>query len=722
MIAIYVEKKAAANSIASALHAGKFISVKNLTAKKIGILGYWKFSWRGEETYIIYGVGHLTQLCDAPDYSEQYQTWGLTNFPCIPQKYKTKPQKATLDYYKFAADILKKASLIISATDPDREGQVVFEYLYKTVGCTAPYKRAWLPSDLTPEKIVAAFDSLEDSSAHYPLTLAGIARSVADWTIGINLTVAATLKFGGKELMNVGRVQTAVLALVAERTKRIENFKSEPFWKVAISCQTQPKFEAMLSKPELFRNEQEALDICERCKKIGIGTVESYKTNVTQRKKPLLYSTTELQIAIHNQFGYTVKNIAEIMESLYNHHFITYPRTESNVLSSNLMEESKQIIRLLMNGSYSHLNREESTWAPFTTRHFNDKLIEKTGDSHTAIIPTLTIPKENELSEEQKNVYDFIAKSLISIAYDDAQIENQTVTISVGEFSFSAKGSTVLNYDTSWFQVVGQKKPNALPLLQQGTKVPFEAIVKKGETRPEPYYTQASLLKQMMFVSNVIDDEDVAAFMKAKECGLGTGGTRPQIVGNLFANNLLRIEKKHVIPTEKGYWLLDHIPDELKMIKDAKTTGVWEQRLNQIATSDVPTAKLMAAGFIKSICDATRKYFDIVANQRDDFFSETESAKKQNGSMYSCPKCGQPLHRFKWGFGCSGYKNGCDFRLGIFRNKKLTENQMISLITNRTTSKIKFKSKEGNPYEGYLILNDKNEVEFTFNKDEERNS
>lgn len=717
MIAIYVEKKAAATSIAYALHAGKFISVKNLTNKKIGVLGYWKFMWRGEETYIIYGVGHLTCLCDAPDYGDNYQSWGLTNFPCIPQKYRTKPQKLTIEYYNFAAKILKKANLIISATDPDREGQVVFEYLYKTVGCVAPYKRAWLPSDLTPEKIVDAFNSLEDSGTHYPLTLAGIARSVADWTIGINLTVAATLKFGGKELMNVGRVQTAVLALVAERTKRIENFQSEPFWKVAIKCKSTPEFEALLSNPEVFHSEQEAIDVCERCKNIGSATVVSYKTNITQRKKPLLFSTTELQIAIHNRYGYSVKSIAEIMENLYNRHFITYPRTESNVLSSKLMDEAKHIIRLLMDGPYSHLKREESSWAPFTSRHFNDKLIEKTGDSHTAIVPTLTIPKGNELTEEQKNIYDFIAKSLISLSYDDAKVENQTVHLSVGPFSFLAKGSTVVNYENSWFQVVGQKKPESLPLLREGSNLPFEATVKKGETKPEPYFTQASLLKQMMFVSNIIDDEDVAAFMKAKECGLGTGGTRPQIVGNLFSNGLLRLEKKHVVPTEKGYWLLDHIPDELKMIKDAKTTGVWEQRLNQIATSDVPTAKRMAAGFIKSISDATRKYFEIVAHQKDDFYCETESAKRQSGSIYTCPKCGQPLHRFKWGFGCTGYKNGCDFRLGTFRNKKLTENQMVSLITKRETSSMQFKTQEGKAYKGYLTLNEHNDIEFHFSKE-----
>lgn len=717
MIAIYVEKKSAAASIAFALKAGEFIKVKNLTQKKLGILGYWSFSWRQHQTYILYGVGHLTGLCDAVDYDAKFKNWNLVDYPCLPERFVTKPSTDTLDYFNFVADILSKADMIISATDPDREGQVVFDYLYRTIGIKTEYYRAWLPSDLTPPKIIKAFNELETWDKHYPLTLAGIARSIADWTIGCNLTVAATLKYGGKVVMNVGRVQTAVLNLVVERTRRIESFEKQPFWRIIVNCSTTKglQFEATMQDSCRFSSEQDAQAVLQTLIGLSKTTIKDISIRNKKIKKPLLFSTTELQIAAHSKYGYDVKKIAEIMESLYNEHYITYPRTEANVISSMMETEVKNCIaNLLSLTEYNKYYKESHEWSEFTSRHINDDMIAKTGDSHTAIIPTLKIPSAGALSEEQKNIYDMIAKSILCLVYDDVDVDETTICFDIANYSFKATGTVIKNYDDSWYFLMKEEKNTTLPPLIIGEEINVTPKIVKGETKPEPYFTQSSLLKQMMFVGNIIDDEDIAAFMKSKECGLGTGGTRPEIISGLIKNQLLFLDGKKIVPSSKGYWLIDHLPDQLKMLKDAKTTGIWEQRLNQISISNLSEAKKLTATFLKNINLATRQYFSIINQSPTAFFSDTHDAKVIDGSIYSCPKCGSPLHRFNWGFGCTSYKNGCDFSLGKFRNKKLTDKQMIDLLTKGKTGIITLKNKEGVPYKGFLYIDQSRNIAFDF--------
>lgn len=719
MIVIYVEKKSVAKSIADALGAGEFRKKKDLTKQKLGILGYWNFSWNGTETYIIYGSGHLATLYSAKDYDSKYDKWSIDVFPCIPSTFKTKPVLQTIDFYNQALSLFKKADLIISATDSDREGQVVFAYLYRTTGVKTPWKRAWLPSDLSPHKIRQAFNNLEDWSVHYPLTLAGIVRSVSDWLIGCNLTVAATLKYGGKILMNEGRVQTTVLNMVVERVREIEQFKPTPFWKIkaTISCKGE-SFTATLTEPKQFEKIEDAESLLQICSQARNAIIVEKTTKKRIVKKPLLYSTTELQIAVSKKYGYEVTKIASDMEALYNNHYITYPRTGAVVLSNALEKETaKNIKKLFSTGEYKHFFRSESGWSPFTNRHFDDLLIAKTEDSHTAIVPTGVIPDFNRLTVEQKNIYDMIAKSIIALVYNDAEIEDTSLLIDINGHIFKATGSVVLNYNRSWYSVLKNEADNSLPIVNQGDTFPFDLEICEGKTKPKPFYTQASLLKAMTYVDKLIDDEDVAAFMKSSECGLGTGATRPEIIGSLVRHQMMVIENKHLLPTEKGLWLIDHIPNELRMIKDPITTGKWEQMLTKIALSDLKTAKSLALHFLNNICKATRTYYNLIANSPTDLYSETESGRKISGDFYSCPKCGMPLRHYEWGFGCTGkVKGGCDFALGRFRGQKLSEKQLINLLENGKTGKLTLKTKEGKKYQGYLTFDDKKNLKFNFLK------
>lgn len=717
MIVIYVEKKTAAKSIAEALNAGQFKKRKDLTKKKLGILGYWSFYWKDEETYIIYGVGHLTELYSAKDYDSKYEEWSLSTFPCVPVRFKTKPSENTIDYYNQAKDLFNKADLIISATDPDREGQVVFDYLYKTTGVKTPWKRAWLPSDLTPAKIRHAFDNLEDWSVHYPLTLAGNVRSISDWLIGINLTVASTLKFGGRTLMNEGRVQTTVLNMIVQRTREIDAFKPENFWKInaEIIISKDITFNAVLVDPSQFSDKEAAEMLLDELNTYGEAIITNKECKKRTLKKPLLYSTTELQIAVNKKYGYDVTKIAAEMEALYNNHYITYPRTNAVVLSNSLENETRKNIKKLFSTSeYKRYFRTESKWSPFTNRHFDDFLIKKSEDSHTAVVPTSVIPDFSTLTLEQRNIYDMIARSIICLAYDDVEVEDTTLEIKIGDYTFTASGSVELNYSDSWHNVVKEKSDNSLPKVNIGDRFSFNPYITEGKTKAPAYYTQASLLKAMTYANRLVEDEDVSSFMKSAECGLGTGGTRPEIIGGLIKNQMIIVEKKHLVPTDKGYWLIDHIPDELCMIKDVATTGKWEQMLSVIATSDVDTAKSLSLQFIKRISAATRVYFKSIADSPSDYFSETTSGKKLDGSIYNCPKCGKPLRKFTWGYGCTGKESGCDFAVGTFRGKKLTEKQMTDLLEKGKTGKMTFTAKNKTKYQGYLSFDSNNNIEFHF--------
>ena len=725
-IVIYVEKKAVATSIAKTLGAGKFIVVENLTKQGLGVLGYWSFIWNDNQTYIIYGVGHLAGLCDAKDYDNKYAKWDTDVFPCFPVKAKTKPINSP-KHFALAKKKFLKADLIISATDPDREGEVVFDNIYNTIGCQAPWKRVWLPSDLTPPKISAAFNSLEAPETHYSLRLAGKTRAFVDWIVGINLTVAASNQFGGvvgsKYIpMNVGRVQTTVLNMVVQRTRSIESFKPEPFWSVYATCKKgEHCFVATLANPKKFSNIEEAKMVMGGCLSKN-GIVSKVKKTKRTIRKPLLYSTTNLQIAVNSKYGYDVNTIAEVMESLYNKHYISYPRTELCVVTTALMPECKSIIKKLFNTTeYSYLSSDEKYWCDFTNRHFNDKPFINSSDAHTAIIPTLVIPDFGTLTEEEKNIYDLIAKSLLRLPKQDVVIEDTSVSINIDGYEFRASGSVELNHDVSWYVVDGAKLNSELPIIKEYDILDCEVAIKEGKTKPESYFTEGSLLKSMKYANKIISDEELADFMVEQNCGLGTGGTRPGIITSLKKHKMLRTDKSHIVPTDKGYWLIDHIPTECRMITDAETTAKWEQMLYRIATSEKNTAIALTNKFVSSIKTATEQYYKIIMNQPKDLFSNNKSSEN-NVSELKCPLCGKELRKQKWGYGCSGYKDGCKFTIGSYRNKKLTEKQIRDLLTKGVTNKITFKSKSGEDYQGYLSFDNDKRINFTFANSKKKGS
>lgn len=692
MVVIYAEKSSLAKEIAHALGAGKRIALKDEPT-----VGYYEFVFKGEKAVLCHGVGHLAQLVPAKLYDEKFSKWDLNVFPCIPETFRAAPKAQTIKCLKLVKSFFDKADWIINATDPDREGELIFTYVCDVCKCSKPYKRVWI-EDLTDNKIKYAFNNLkkpdEQISAQvkgnaHDLQLAGRARDISDWLIGTNLTVAATKKFGGYDnLLTIGRVQTPTLNLIVEREKAIINHKKTPYWKLSATfSSSDTEFNADYEKGN-FTIETEANAVLSECNgKTGIVT--SITTKHKTESVPLLFNTTQLQIAASKKFSWDSDKTTKIMQSLYEKKLMSYPRTSTEHLTDAMKPEvTLTIQKLLKIPEYSKYSIE--TWEDFTKRHFDNSKV----GSHTAIIPTLNVPDNlNDLSDDEKLLYDLLAKSVIRMIYPKAEFDDTTAIITVdGKHTFKATGRVITK--DGWYAVDASPKNNeALPILNENQELSGKYTLKKGETEPPKRYTEAELLSAMETAGQKIEDEEVRTLMKLQKKGLGTDATRATILKSLFAKNYIALKGKSIYPTELGIYLIENLP--VSDLKSAEMTGELEKKLNDIAMGTADYDE-----YIQSIKKTAFEWFEIITKSDSrQFISETEK-------QLVCPICSKKLHKFDWGYGCTGYKEGCKFRVGSnIAGKKITENQVILLCKNGRTNIIKgFKSKAGNDFDASLVV------------------
>lgn len=703
MVVIYAEKSSLAKAIAHTLKAGKRIALKDEPT-----VGYYEFTFKGEKAVLCHGVGHLAQLVPAKMYDEKYSKWDLSVFPCIPENFRTAPKAQTIKCLKLVKSFLDKADRVINATDPDREGELIFSYVYNICKCKAPFKRVWI-EDLTDQKIQRAFNNLKEpnealsptvSGNAHDLQLAGRARDISDWLIGTNLTVAATKKFGSYDnMLTIGRVQTPTLNLVVEREKAILNHKKTPYWKLtAIFSSPNVDFIAEYEKGN-FTAESEANMAHSECEgKTGIVT--SLETEHKTKSAPLLYNTTQLLIAASQKYGCDSEKTTGIMQSLYDKKFMSYPRTSTEHLTEAMRPEvTLTIQKLLKMPEYSKYSLDK--WAAFTKRHFDDSKV----GSHTAIIPTLNVPDNlDSFSDDEKLLYDLLAKSVIRMIYPKAEFDDTKAIITVdGKHTFKAMGRVITN--DGWYAVDARPtSDNALPILFENQELSGKYTLKKGETEPPKRYTEAALLSAMETAGQKIEDEEVRTLMKMQKKGLGTDATRAPILKSLFAKKYMVLKGKSIYPTELGMYLIDNLP--VADLKSAEMTGELEKKLNDVAmgTADYND-------FVRSIKETAANWFDLIAK------AESKQYVSESEKQLVCPFCGKKINKFKWGYGCSGYKEGCNFSVGnTIAGKKITENQIILLCKNGRTNIIKgFKSKNDSEFDAYLVADKKkNSVVFEF--------
>ena len=684
MIAIYAEKASLAKAIATALHAGNRIA-----HPKEPTIGHYEFTFKGEKAVLCHGVGHLCGLADAKEYGDQFAKWDLSVYPCVPEAYKVVVKDKTKACFDYVKGFFEKADTIINATDPDREGELIFAYIYEAMHCTKPWQRVWI-EDLTPQKIQYAFGHLKDSSEVLNIQQAGRARSIADWLCGINLTIAATKKLSSKEMLSVGRVQTPVLAMVVEREKKILGHNKTPFWKLLADFATpNGNFTAEYEKGQLD-NEQQAKAVLSTC--VGNGTVKSKTVKKKTVGQPVLYNATQLQATAGKKLGWDLKKTVKVMQDLYEHKFMTYPRTSSEHLTVAMQPEvTTTLIRLFQMPEYSQYALLKEDWQAYTSRHFDDSKV----DSHPAIIPTMNVPKSlSEIpSEDERQLYDLLVKSLIRIVYPKAELEDTTVLLDVNGNSFKATGSVIKNQ--GWYAVDAlPEKKATLPPINEGETYPGKYELKQGFTEPPKRYTEPDLITAMETAGKSLEDEEARALMKAENKGLGTAATRAAIINSLFARGYLSKKGKSIIPTEKGIFLIDNLP--VGDLKSAEMTGQWEKRLH-----DVANGKEDYYTFLADIKQTVRDWYTSVISSTAESYASKEE-------QLVCPFCGARVIKGKFGYFCSAKKeSGCSFSVGKeICGKAISDTQAISLIEKGKTTLIKgFKKKDGKgEFDAYLVV------------------
>lgn len=706
MVVIYAEKSSLAKEIANALHAGKRISLPDEPT-----IGYYEFTFKGEKAVLCHGVGHLAQLIPAKMYDEKYEKWDLSVFPCIPEKFRVAPKGSTIKCMKLVSSFFQQADWLINATDPDREGELIFTYVRDVSRCNKPYKRVWI-EDLTEGKIQYAFNNLKAPNEQLAVTetgnaqdlqLAARARDISDWLLGINLTVAATVKYGKtatkSQLLTLGRVQTPTLNMVVERERAILNHIKTPFWKLSsVFSFSNQSFEATYEKGN-FTDKSEAEAVLSDCngKK---GIVTSVETKHKTEAAPLLYNSTQLQIAASKKLNWTAEKTVKIMQRLYEAKYMSYPRTNSEHLTEAMMPEVKRTIeKILKLEEYKQFAIEPM--AEFTKRHFDDKKVT----SHTAIIPTESVPESlDKLDEDEKQLYDLLARSLIKIIYPKAEYDDTTAKVTVnGQHVFKATGKVITT--TGWYIIDGKKSESqALPPLSEGQELQGDYKLTEGETEPPKRYTEAELLAAMELAGQKLEDEEARTLMKLQKKGLGTDATRAPILHDLFKKEYLARKGKSIYPTELGMYIIDCTP--VPELKSADFTGELEKQLNDIALG-----KGNFLEYINQLKEKTADWYKLIADSEERTFT-TEKEEK-----LKCPLCGSPVAKRDWGYGCTGYKNGCKFSVNKkIANKTIPESQVIALCQKGKTGIIKgFKSKSGKEFDAYLIYNKAdNKVSFQF--------
>lgn len=716
MITILAEKPDVGNKIAAALdhitlENGKEIGFAALKANERAVKaqqtkdGYLKIRFDGEECFVTWGFGHLVQLKDAKDYDPAYANWRRMPRPFVPHPYELKLREngnsfdaRTKKQFALIKKLFSKSDRIINATDFDREGEVIFSYIYELAGCKKPVKRVCFASQ-TKEGILDAFSKLRDCSEVENIESAGRMRGIADWVVGINLTVAMTLHQKVKgEVLSIGRVQTPTLKMLVDRELQIRDFKPETYWTLDAVFKTDAgETYPATHKAKRFSSCGEVDAVLAKIKgRNGIITEIAEKRE--ERSVPQLYSLSALQMDANAKYGMTLKETLQAAQALYDGGYTTYPRTDSRYLTEDMVPTVNRVLDSLKdNPDYAPLIDGRARSFP-KWRYFNDRKVE----SHFAIIPTTSKPKS--LSGHQAKIYDLISKSVICMLYGNAVLNRTTVTTTVEGEEFTSSGSTIV--DPGFMAVTGRDRETTLPKLEKGEVVSGRYEVKEKQTEPPKHFTDKTLLAAMIGAGKELEDEELKKILADPSvAGIGTPATRDAIIETLITRGYAERSKKTLSATDKGIGLIRCLTVE--SIKSPALTAKWEKRLHEIERGNEDANAFQ--NDIERTVAAWCREIDAAP------VAEGLKTAEQPKEVIPCPVCGKPMKAYDWGYGCSGYKEGCKFSVGTICHKKLTENQLKKLLTQRDTGLISgFKSKANKPFRAHLILDETNKIVFKF--------
>jgi len=666
--------------------------------------------YEGNGYAVTWTFGHLCTLKEPHDYKETWKYWKLEDLPIIPANFGIKviEDSGVQKQFRTIETLVAQCDEVINCGDAGQEGELIQRWVLLKAKCKVPIKRLWI-SSLTEEAIREGFSKLKDSAHYDNLYAAGSARAIGDWMLGINATRLFTVKFGRRQsTLSIGRVQTPTLALIVQRQKEIDAFKGEEYWEL----KTNYRETEFLCQIDRLRSEEKAQKGFEYLKEKEFE-VTSFEQKEGKEGNPRLYDLTSLQVESNKKYGYSADETLRHIQSLYEKKIVTYPRVDTTYLSEDLHPKVGGILKNMT--YYSRFTETLLTQPiPKLKTVFDDKKVT----DHHAIIPTGVVP--SGISPDENKIYDLVARRFIAVFYPECKVSNTTVLGKVGTLEFKATGKQII--EQGWREVYADMKAKKdspedekiMPSFTEGETGPHEPFVHQGKTTPPKYYTEATLLRAMETAGKQVEDEEMRELMK--DNGIGRPSTRANIIETLFRRKYIEKKRKNIIATPTGIALIDTIQNEL--LKSAELTGVWEQKLRKIEKGEyqLEVFKQELFQMVRELTDevifnTNAHTFNIQANavtvEPPKEKRERKPKEKVEIESLDCPKCkSAKIMKGKSAVGCANFKE-CGFKIPFeLLGKKLTEAQLIQLITKGKTGQIKGFVIPGSadPKDGKLVL------------------
>jgi DNA topoisomerase-3 len=669
----------------------------------------------GPEHIISWAVGHLVQLAEPDEYDPKFKRWRMADLPIVPERFKlvvrderSRKQMAVVSTLLHRGDV----SEVINACDAGREGELIFAYLYEKAGARLPVRRLWL-SSMTNTAMRQAFAALRPASELRPLEEAARSRSEADWIVGMNATRAATIRlrssFDGA--VSLGRVQTPTLAIVARREEEIRAFTPEPYW--LVDARFEPSGDAARryegryhagAKPRLA-TEAEALAIVAAVRD-GDGEITKLEKREVIERAPMLYDLTSLQREANTRYGFSARRTLAAAQRLYEEHkALTYPRTNSRYLTSDMAREIKPTAGLVgARAEYAAAARYVTSLDVLPLGRVVDDT--KVADHH-AIIPTRGEHRVERMDGDEGRIYDLVVRRFLAVFHPDAVLEATRVETTVAGHVFRTRGRVLLVPGWRAVYLAGtedERGPEAqsdddepreaeLPRLAQGERahvLEIEALAR--ETKPPRRYTDASLLATMETAGRLVDDEALREAMK--DSGIGTPATRAAIIERLIDVGYIERDGRALLATEKGLNVIRLLGEHALTSPDL--TGAWEHRLGRIERGEDSRER-----FMHDIAGFTRETVEVL----DDTLKDVRIPR---ASLGPCPVCGHEIVENRKGYSCwSPSDPGCGFVIWKGKaGKQLPIAVARELIANGYTERAVtgFRGRSGRSFRARLAL------------------
>ncbi len=697
-------------------------SVARNIADALGIKGRQNGYMEGEDYIITWVFGHLLQLYDVKDYDDTRRSWRMENFPFIPDEFRYKIKSDSKNKNEVDQGAQRQIHIIkelmdrddvegvVSATDWDREGQIIADEIFLYLKNEKKTERLLL-NEWTKEEVLNGLQQLKLNSELQPMQDAGFGRQVADWIIGINLTSVATVKYQNanhNKVLNIGRVLLPTLKIIYDRDKEIEQFEKSKYYKLIATFKTDKgeEFEAVYQENDNEKFEdKEYLDKLLESINGKTGIITEKEVELKKEYPPFLFNLSNLQghITSKNK-GWTSEKVLKVAQDLYEKKITTYPRTASSVLDESLKEKTARVLEAVKQG----LPYEDEIKFHTSKRVFDSKKVE----SHSAIMPTYVRPKN--LTVDERIVYEAIRNRFVAQFMPVSESEETRIILKLKETDipgeFLAKGKVQLIEGWKKAESVTSKEV-MMPMVEKGQELDSKDFeVKEIVRKPPKYHTEKTLLRVMETCGKSYEDEESEEMMMAILSGfsIGTPATRAETIRKIKDVGYVEAKGKSLRCTDLGRMMVETFP--VKELFDLEYTGRLEKTL-----SDIEKNKFKKTDFLGMISDFTKNAVESIKNDRA--FASQVKLPEDVKVVGMCPECGNPVIETEKAFGCSNWKNGCSFT--VWKNDKFIESmgkkvttEMVELLLKN--GRVGFRglvSKKGNKFSAYLH----------YVKDEDRN-